>query len=566
MNRTKIIATLGPAVAGKNKMKALIKAGCNIARINTAHGEPEDYLRYINTFREASEELQRVTGVLLDIKGPELRTGDIKGDTVTLTAGEKLTLTPEPVLGDANCLHINADIAPHVNKRDAILIDDGKIRLEVIEIKGKEVITRIIRGGVIKARRGVNIPGRVIECPYLTKRDRASLKFAVEHGIDFIAASFTRSSSDIYEIKSEIADLGGWIPVIAKIENKSGIRTIDNILAVADGIMVARGDLGVELPVEQVPSAQKHLLRRAARQAKPAIIATQILESMVNNATPTRAEVSDIANAILDGTDALMLSEESAMGKYPVEAVKMLARAAHAAEAMLLRRKRFPELVGGISHNMSNASVMLAKQVHARAIVCVTRSGKTARLISRHKPQPPVIVATYSPETLRRTTILWGTSGFVVPHGDTTDEVIENTMQEALKRGLIHRKDVLVVSASDPSGIPGTTNVVRVHIMGNIIGRGRAFGPARISGRAVFETGKQENTKRSILVSERMPSIDIMTKFLGVIIDSDCYDPYVLKLAQKKGLTIMAGVKGILNRVKEGDTLNIDPLRGVIWH
>ncbi len=566
MHRTKIIATLGPSVSTLSKMKSIIKAGCDIARINTAHGSLEEHKNLISLFRKASKEVNEVTGILLDIKGPEIRTGDFEQEYINLKTGQILILTPEPILGNSKKIYINTNIAPYIRPLDIILIDDGRIELKVIKIEEKEVVTKVIRGGKIKPRRGVNIPGRTIETPYLTQRDKEAIKFAVENEIDFIAASFTRSSSDIYEIRQEIFKLGGCIPIIAKIENKSGIRRINNILKVADAIMVARGDLGVELRVEQVPAAQKHLLKQAQKHAKPAIIATQILESMVENPTPTRAEVSDIANAILDGADALMLSEETAMGKHPVEAVKMLERTAKAAEVMLFKHKKFSELTGGISHNVSNAAMLLTKQVHARAIVCVTRSGKTARLISRHRPQAPIIVATYSEKVLRQTTILWGTTGFVIEKGDTTDEVIEKTMKEALRRGLIHKKDVLVVSASDPSGIPGTTNVIRVHIMGSIIGRGTAFGSAHVCGFVILDPNyNKDSSQNTILVVETMPDLETMLKFDAVIIESNCYDPVIVKKAEKKGVVIMAGVRGIISQVKEGEILNVDPERGVIW-
>jgi len=566
MHRTKIIATLGPSVSSLNKMKSLIKAGCDIARINTAHGDLEEHKKFIELFRNASEEVGKITGILLDIKGPEIRTGDFEQGYIELKAGQQLILTPEPILGNSEKIHINTNIAPYIRPLDIILIDDGKIELKVVKIEDSDVITKVVRGGKIKSRRGVNIPGRNIETPYLTKRDKEALKFAVENEIDFIAASFTRSSSDIYEIRQEMFKLGSCIPIIAKIENKSGIRRINNILTVADAIMVARGDLGVELRVEQVPAAQKHLLKQAKKHAKPAIIATQILETMVENPTPTRAEVSDIANAILDGADALMLSEETAVGKHPIEAVKMLDRTAKAAEVMLFRHKKFSELTGGISHNISNAAILLTKQVNARAIVCITRSGKTARLISRHRPQAPIIVSTYSTKVLRQITILWGTTGFVIEKGETTDEVIEKTMEEALRQGLIRRKDVLVVSASDPSGIPGTTNVIRVHIMGSIIGRGTAFGSAHVCGYVVLDPNyNKDSGQNTILVVETMPSLETMLKFDAVIIDSHCYDPAILKKAEKKGVVIMAGVHGIINQIKEGEILNVDPERGVIW-
>lgn len=566
MKRTKIIATLGPAVETAEKMAALIKAGCDIARINVAHGDIDYHKFLMATFKNVACALGRTTAIMLDIKGPEIRTGTVKGGQIELSSGSLLTLTPEEIIGTPERLHINFPTLAHLlEKGDIVLLDDGRIRLKVLELKGEEIVTKVICGGKIKDKRGVNIRGKEIPVAYLTEKDRMYLELAVRSKVDFIAASFVRNAEDVYIVKKFLGDLGGSIPVIAKIETQSAIKNIDDILLASDGIMVARGDLGVEIPVEELPGVQKYLLRKALEHAKPAIIATQILESMLERPVPTRAEVSDIANSLLDGADALMLSGETAVGKYPVEAVKTLVKVAKKAEELLFKKDEFIELKGGISHNMSNAAVLLAREMQANAILCITRSGKTARLVSKHRPKTPIIVATYEENVLRRTSLFWGTQGFVIEKQSSTDAVIEKAMEKGLAYRYIKKTDVLVVTAGEPTGLPGTTNVLRVEIVGDILGRGTAFGKKCIKGKVCKHYDNRKLDKDEVLVAREQPEEEVFLAYRAVIIESQIVNPAAIKRAVSKGITIMIGVKGIYSRVKEGEIVYLDPKRGLVW-
>ena len=566
MKKTKIIATLGPAVETAREMAALIKAGCDVVRINVAHGDIDYHKSLIANFKNATYTLGQTTAIMLDIKGPEIRTGDVKGAEIELSPGSLLTLTLEKTVGTPERLYINfPPLAHYLKEGDVILLDDGKIKLKVLALKEKEIITKVICGGKIKNRRGVNVPGKEIPMAYLTEKDRNYLELAVREKLDFIAASFVRSAEDVYMIKKFVASLGESIPVIAKIETQSAINNIDDILLASDGIMVARGDLGVEIPVEDLPGVQKYLLKKALEHAKPAIIATQILESMLEHPVPTRAEVSDIANSLLDGADALMLSGETAVGKYPVEAVKTLVKVAKKAEEMLFKRDDFIVLKGGISHNMSNAAVLLAKEMRANAILCITRSGKTARLVSKHRPKMPIIVATYKEEILRQTSLFWGTQGFVIKKQDSTDAVIEKAIKKALAYKCIKKTDVLVVTAGEPTGLSGTTNVLQVQIVGDILGRGTAFGKRRCVKGKVCKYPDGRIDKCKILVAKEQPKEDIISAYKAVIVESQVVNPATIKMAVNKGMIIMIGVKGIYNQVKEGEVIYLDPHRGLVW-
>ncbi|MCD6319952.1 MAG: pyruvate kinase [Candidatus Desulfofervidaceae bacterium] len=566
MKRTKIIVTLGPAVEAVERMAALIKAGCDIARINVAHGDIDYHKFLISNFRKATQALDKQAAIMLDIKGPEIRTGEVKGKEITLLSGKLLTLTPKEIIGTPKRLHINfPTLAYYLEKGDVILLDDGRIKLKVSELKGEEVVTKVICGGKIKGRRGVNIPGKEIPITYLTPKDRVYLELAVKEKLDFIAASFIRNAEDVYTVKKFLASVGGNIPVIAKIETQSGVKHIDDILLASDGIMVARGDLGVEMALEELPGVQKYLLKKALEHAKPAIIATQILESMLERPVPTRAEVSDIANSLLDGADALMLSGETAVGKYPVEAVKTLVKVAKKTEGLLFKKAEFVELKGGVSHNISNAAVLLAREMRADAILCITRSGKTARLVSKHRPKTPIIVATYEEKILRKTSLFWGTQGFVIERQNSTDAVIEKAIKKALAHKYIKNTDVLVVTAGEPTGLSGTTNVLRVQIVGDILGRGIAFGKKRKKGKVCKYHDNRKLNKCEILVAQEQPKEKEILACKALIVETQVVNPIAIKKAVNKGITVMIGVKDIYNQVKEGEVINLDPQRGLVW-
>ncbi len=543
MRRTKIIATLGPAVSDVEKIIELINEGVDVFRLNAAHGSVEEHVELKNRARKASEKTREI-GIMLDIKGPEIRISEAKirfaknGDLITLGPG-----------GD---IEINREEAYKVIKEGSIvLLHDGDIEIKIVEKKGTMAIGRVISGGIIAPKMGVNIPGVHIPIEYIQKRD---VKFMERiKDADFIAASFVRSARDIMALRREMERIGTNAKIIAKIENEEGVRNIDDILEVSDGIMVARGDLGTEIPVENLPAIQKELVKKAMVHGKPSIIATQILESMIRNPHPTRAEVSDIANAILDGADALMLSGETAIGKYPVNAVRVLARVAEKSEELVTHR-HLEELQGTISECVSNAAVLLAKEVNADAILVLTRSGKTARLISRHRVSMPILAATYSKNTLREMSMYWGVDGFEVSKFEFADDAINSAIKMAEELNKVKKGDLLVIAGGEPSGIPGTTNFVWVQIVGELLARGKGYGKYKISGKACT------HGNCDILIVDEMDRE--IEEYKGVIVKSKIYDPRVLEKLASRGTVIIAGTGNV---ELEGKEITLDPKRGLVW-
>ncbi len=542
MRKTKIIATLGPAVSSEEKIESLIKEGVDVFRLNAAHGHVEEHVELMNKARKISKG-KRAVGIMLDIKGPEMRVSEARirfakdGDEVTVGMGGDIEINRPEAYGV-------------IREGTRLLIHDGDIEIKILKKRGELAYGKVVRGGIIAPHMGVNIPGAHVPIEYIQKRDLEFMENMKD--VDFIAASFVRSAGDIISLRKEMKRMGMDAKIIAKIENGEGVENIDAILEVSDGIMVARGDLGTEIPVENLPAIQKELVRKAMGHGKPSIIATQILETMIRNPQPTRAEVSDIANSILDGADALMLSGETAIGKYPVEAVKVLAKVAEKAEEMVTHRN-LEELRGTISECVSNAAVLLAKEVNADAILVLTRSGKTARLISRHRIPMPVIAATYSERTLREMSLFWGVKGFMVEKFDYADDAVKKAINTAESLKMVKRGDLLVVAGGEPSGIPGTTNFVWVQLVGELIARGEGYGEQKIRGRAC-----SDGPCEIIVVDELTEEIK---NAKGIIVKSRIYDPELLKELASGGIAIVAGV----GDVKIEGEINIDPVRGLIW-
>ncbi len=547
MRRTKIIATLGPAVSTEEKIAALIRAGVDVFRLNAAHGSVEEHVSMARMAREASEKSGRTVGIMLDIKGPEIRIARAK--IRFAKDGEIVEIGPDGDI-EFNRPEVYDILVPGTR----VLFHDGEIEGEVVEKRGARVKMRVLRGGIVAPRMGVNVPGKHIPVEYIQERDVEFIRAL--RNVDFVAASFVRNAGDILDLREKMAELGCNAKIIAKIENGEGVENIDDILEVSDGIMVARGDLGTEIPVENLPRIQKELVHKARKYGKPSIIATQILESMIRNPQPTRAEVSDIANAILDGADALMLSGETAIGKYPVEAVGVLSKVSEKAEEMLVHRN-LEELRGTISECVSNAAVLLAKEVLADAILVLTRSGKTARLISRHRLPVKILAATYSERTLREMSLFWGIQAFLVDRFEYSDDAVKKAMSTAEKLGLVKRGDVLVIAGGEPSGIPGTTNFVWVQVVGNLIARGSGFGDKKISGRACRSV---ENCE--ILVVKEMRNPIEVGEIKGIIVESRIYNPTILKELAARGVVIIAGTGEI---DVDGREIILDPARGLIW-
>ena len=546
MRRTKIVATLGPAVREEDKIKMLIDAGVNVFRLNVAHGTVSEHREMMNKAIKVAKRENKTIAIMLDIKGPEIRVSEARKRFAK--EGKKISIGPG---GD---IEINREEAYGAIKPGSrFLLHDGDIEINIEEKNGELAYGKVLRGGIIAPHMGVNIPGAHIPVPYVQERDIEFMSAMNE--VDFIAASFVRDAQDIMALQREMKKVNCHGKIIAKIENGEGIKNIDDILEVSDGIMVARGDLGTEIPIENLPAVQKELVKRAIYHGKPSIIATQILETMIRNPYPTRAEVSDIANAILDGADALMLSGETAIGKYPLKSVNVLSRVAEKAEEMITRRN-LEELKGTVSECVSNAAVLLAKEVQADAILVLTRSGKTARLISRHRIPMQIIAATYSEKVLREMSLYWGVHGFLVDKFEYADDAVKMAIDFAESLGLVRNGDVLVIAGGEPSGILGTTNFVWVQLVGDVIARGSGFGERKISGRAC-SSGNCE-----ILIVDSLDNEVEVENFKGIIVKSRIYDPGYLKNLAAKGVVILAGTGEI--EIDE-ENVNIDPVRGFVW-
>ncbi|MFQ5881222.1 MAG: pyruvate kinase [Candidatus Methylomirabilales bacterium] len=469
IRRTKIVCTIGPASESEEVLERLMVAGMDVARLNFAHGTLEEHARVIQRIRALEAKLGRSVAILQDLPGPKIRLGDFEGGAALLRTGAEFTITGQPILGTAERAHTPyPGFFREVRPGDKILADDGLIQLEVLESNGVEVRCRVVTGGILRNHKGISLPSGRLHRASLTKKDLEDLEFGISHGADYVATSFVRSASDIVEVRNFLGAWGAKIPIIAKLEKPEAIRNLADILQVASGVMVARGDLAVEMSIEEVPVLQKFILRQARRHKVPVIIATQMLESMVEHPRPTRAEASDVANAILDGTDAVMLSAETATGGYPVEAVGMMAGIAFKAEPYL----RLPPLPQGdevsFPEVVSDAACRAAQSLHAKAIVVFTQSGLTARLISQDRPEVPILALTPLEEMRRRMALYWGIIPYLVPQRGTIEEMIHEMDGLLLAEGWVEAGDPLVVVSGTPMWKAGTVNALKLHRVGEV--------------------------------------------------------------------------------------------------
>jgi pyruvate kinase len=467
--RTKIVCTIGPASRPPGVLEQLIEAGMDVARLNCSHGTPEERAGTIRDIREIAGRLDRPVAVLQDLAGPKVRIGDLASGPVHLETDQELVLTNRDVAGDAREVSLSyAGLPGDVQAGDTLLLSDGSLELRVEDTTDRDIRCRVVVGGPLAARKGVNVPSRSLRIPFMTDRDRRDLAFGIEHAVDYIALSFVREADDVAAARAVIqeADCADPPPLIAKIEKHEALENIDEILHRADGIMVARGDLGVEIPIERVPRVQKELIDGANRAGKPVITATQMLKSMVDSPRPTRAEATDVANAIVDGTDAVMLSEESAQGRYPVEAVEMLGRLAGDAETAIAPRDG--EVHGSRLNSeeaVAQAATRLAESIGASAILTCTQSGSTTRLVSRLRPHIPLIAATPEPRTYRKLALVWGAVPLLMRRADTAEEMEKEALRSAVAAGLIRGGETVVITAGLPLHVPGSTNTVKVSVV-----------------------------------------------------------------------------------------------------
>ena len=498
MRKTKIVCTLGPASNSEEKIRGLIRAGMNVARFNFSHGTHESHRETFQIIDRVRRELELPIATLLDTKGPEIRLGMFEGGKATLTADSTFVLTPEDCLGNAEKAQITfAGLADDVKKGDTILLNDGAIELVVLDVKKGDIVCNVINGGVISDRKGVNVPGVRLSLPYVSEKDRADILFGVEMGYDFIAASFVRCADDIMQVRSLLERAGNHtIRIISKIENAEGVANIDEILRVSDGIMVARGDMGVEVPFEDVPVFQKMLIRKCYHAGKMVITATQMLESMIHNPRPTRAETTDVANAIYDGTSAIMLSGETAAGQYPLETVRTMAMIAERTERDINYRQRFfarrSDNLPNVTNAISHATCTTAYDLGAAAIITVTWSGTTARMLSKYRPEIPVVACTHLESTYYQLALSWGVLPILADVKTDTDALFAHAVERATEKRYCKNGDLVVITAGVPLGINGTTNTLKVHLVGDILLVGQGVGKQSVTGRVcVAKTEEQ---------------------------------------------------------------------------
>lgn len=575
MRKTKIIATIGPASEEVETLKKMLEAGMNVARLNFSHGSHEEHQRRIENLRQAAREAGKLLAIMLDTKGPEIRTGRLASGPVKLEAGQRFVLTNREVPGDNQEVQVSyAPLPQEVTPGTTILLADGLISLKVVETTSTDIVCQVMSGGELGERKGINVPGVRINMPFLNDKDRDDILFGIKMGVDYIAASFVRTAEDVLEIRRILEQEGAAIDIIAKIESQEGVNNLDDIIQVVDGIMVARGDLGVEIPAEEVPLVQKLLVDKCTSAGKPVIIATQMLDSMINNPRPTRAEVSDVANAIFDGADAIMLSGETAAGKYPVEVVETMARIAYRAEqalpyADILRRKRTRENPS-VTDAISYATCATASNLGASAIITATRTGQTARMVAKYRPQAAIVAATPDEKTVRKLALVWGVYPVLIDDVSGTDDLFEEAVRAALAANYIKNGDLVVLTAGVPTGRSGATNLMKVHIVGEILVQGMGIGSEVAKGPVRIIHGEGD-------VNRIQPG-DIVVTY-----SADSYlGPYLSSIgaliAEEGGLTSNAAIMGLnaripvivgardaMRKLQDGMLVTVDTPRGKVY-
>ncbi len=576
MRKTKIVCTLGPASQTEAVLREMILSGMNVARINFSHGTHEEHQQKLELLYRLREELKVPVAALLDTKGPEIRLGTFKNRSEELESGDLFTLTTEQVEGSKERASITfAGLPSDVKKGDAILIDDGLIELKVEEIKGKDIICRVINGGPVSDRKGINVPNVALSMPYLSERDKADILFGIKAGFDIIAASFVRNAQDVQLLRELLKENGGEdIKIISKIENAEGVNNIDEIIRVSDGIMVARGDMGVEIPFEKVPKIQKDIIKKVYNSGKVVITATQMLESMTENPRPTRAEATDVANAIYDGTSAIMLSGETAAGKYPVESVRTMAKIALETEQDIDYEGRFyrfqEQSMRNVTNAISHATCTTAYDLEAAAIITVTESGQTARMISKYRPEMPIIGCTVNEKVYRQLAMSWGVMPVLCHAQNTADALFDHAVDCAKTAGFIHDGDLVVITAGVPLGIPGTTNLLKVQTVGAVILTAKGIGSHQV--RANVCVAKSEKDARmnfregDILVMEQTSNgiMDLLRKSSGLIVSDPNENCHAAIVGVTLDIPVLVGAAGCTSVLRSGTQIILDSEKGIV--
>lgn len=575
IRKTKIVCTMGPNLFEKHLIAPLMKAGMNVARFNFSHGTYETHQHYYDEVCRIRDELGLPVATMLDTKGPEIRVRSFKNGRVTLQNGQLFTLTTDEVEGDEERVSITYKELPQdIAVGTSILIDDGLIGMQVERIDGADIVCRVLNGGVVSNNKGVNIPNAHLSMPFISEKDHQDILFAIKNGYDFIAASFTRCADDIMQIRHILQENNcHTINIIAKIENMEGVENIDEILRVVDGVMVARGDLGVEVPLEDVPSLQKKLIQRGIAAGKPVITATQMLDSMIKNPRPTRAEATDVANAIYDGTSAIMLSGESAVGAYPVEAVETMVRIALRAEADMDYIRRFSRDTSAstdVTNAISHATVTSAHDLNASAIITVTKSGSTARILSRYRPACVIVGCTTEKHVWRQLALSWGTVPLMIAEESNTDDLFEHAVDAAVQNGLVHDGELVVLTAGVPLGISGTTNLMKVHVVGHLLSRGQGLHGGKVVAplcviRNLEKDAKNFNTGDVIVCHQTTREMfSMLRKSSAIVLEDDNPEGHGAIAGMSLDIPVIIGAKNATNILKSGAVVTVDGEKGTV--
>ena len=574
--KTKIVCTMGPSTEDDAILRELMLSGMNVARLNFSHGNHEYHLSNMQRIRRISEELGKHVGIMLDTRGPEIRLELFENHKVELKKGQTFTLCMESILGNQERASITYKALPgDVREGTTILIDDGLVSMTVRSVDAERIECVVNNDGVVSDRKGINVPDVDLSMPYLSQKDREDIAFGVQNGIDFVAASFARTADDILEVRRLFSQEGRTnVNIIAKIENMQGVQNIDEILRVSDGIMVARGDLGVEIPLEQVPVIQKMLIHKAYTSGKPVITATQMLDSMMKNPRPTRAEATDVANAIYDGTSAIMLSGETAAGAYPVEAVRTMARITMSAEADINYAKRFKERedtdMPDVTNAISHAACTSAQDLGAAAIITVTKSGRTAKMISKYRPDCPIVCCTTDETVCRQLSLSWGVTPLMIGEAQNTDDLFELAVQAGENAGLLHDGELVVMTAGVPLGISGTTNLMKVHVVGHILVTGKGVTLESCCGSLCVCDSAEEALKNfkdgDILVMKQTSNavLPLVRKASGLILEDDNPNGHGAIAGMSLNLPVIIGAAGATKILKSGAVVTMDAERGVV--
>lgn len=580
MQKTKIICTVGPTSSSVEILKELIEKGADAFRLNFSHETHETHLMKIQNIREARNQMNVPIPIILDTKGPEVRIGVFQKDKISLKEGDTFVLTTRECEGNERQVSISyAGLPKDVAQGSVILVDDGLLALEVISTTDTDITCRVLNNASISSRKGVNVPGVYLNIPFLTERDKNDLLFGIEQDVDYVAASFVRRAKDVVEMRKFLQENGGgYLKIISKIENQDGVQNIDEILEVSDGIMVARGDLGVEIPTEVVPLVQKALIAKANAKSVPVITATQMLDSMIRNPRPTRAEASDVANAIYDGSDAIMLSGETANGAYPIESVATMSRIADAIEHSDDYKEKMEHINANIDMNITNAishaACVTARELGATCVVTVTHGGSTANLISKFRPCCPIVASTVDQHVCRQMNLYWGVYPVLAKEESRTEMLFRSAVKSCIDCGLAKDGDIIVITAGVPLGISGSTNILKVHTVGNVIAKGKGVGKDSVFAKPrilkVVDQAKKGFNNGDILVAYATNNdyLPYMKKASAIIVE-DATDPeenHAVIVARALDIPVVYGTKDAVELISRFPVITVDPERGFIFN